>query len=781
MDKRKHYAKALLSGILSLVILCGSVSAAAYSAGAESAGAYKNSTELEQTSKESGSKESFNKLSKDETVYVIAGADGTAKKIIVSDWIKNDGGADKIKDISNLDNIENVKGDETYTINENNMYEWNADGNDIYYQGTGKGELPVKLNITYFLDGKKVSPDSLAGKSGKIKMRFDYENRQYENVKLDGKDEEIYVPFVMLTGMILDNDKFSDVEISNGKIINDGDRLIVAGFALPGMQESLGLDSDKLEIPDYVEVTADVKNFELSTTFTLAVNDVFADIDFSEADDKLDSLTKSLDEMTDAADRLIDGSSQLYDGLCTLLDKSGELIEGVNKLYDGAEKLNSGAKELSGGTAELADGAKTLDSGAGSVNSGASELDNGLGTLSNGAQNLDEGIAQLSAYVSSLTNGLDTISSNSQALETGAKEVFDTLLSTADTQIAAAGLSADKLTIENYSVVLDKLINSLSDENAVKLAYNTALETVTAAVNSQKDVIRSAVESAVRKQVTEGVLTAAGYPMTSEQYDSAVAAGQIPDEVQVQVGAAVAAQMSSESMQATIESNTQSQITQLIDSNMQSAEVQEQIAQGTAKAQAGRKSLQSLKSQLDSYNAFYEGVLAYTQGVDSATRGARQIFNGTYSLRDGSVQLKDGASQLSSGAGQLKDGTAQLKNGSASLRGGANKLESGAVELSTGMSVLFDGIGTLKDGGKALTDGVKQLSNGSMTLCDGLKQFKKEGVDVLVNAVNGDAKGLVNRLKAISRVAGNYKSYSGISDNMEGKTSFIFKTDSIVK
>ncbi len=781
MDKRKHHTKVFLSGVLSLVILCGSVSAVAYSAGTESTGAYKNSTEVEQTLKESRSKGSPKKLAKDETVYVIAGADGTAKKIIVSDWIKNDGGSDKIKDISNLDNIENVKGDETYTINENNMYEWNADGNDIYYQGTSKGELPVKLSITYTLDGKKVNPDSLAGKRGKLKLRFDYENRQYENVKLDGKDEKIYVPFVMLTGMIFDNDKFSDVEISNGKIINDGDRLIVAGFALPGMQENLDLDSDQLEIPDYVEVTADVKDFELSTTLTFAVNDVFADIDFSEADNKLDSLTKSLDEMADASDELIDGSSQLYDGLCTLLNKSGELIEGVNKLYDGAEKLNSGAKKLKNGTAELAEGAKTIDSGAGTVNCGVSALDSGLGTLSNGAQSLDDGVAQMSAYVSSLANGLDTISGNSQMLDSGAKQVFDTLLSTANAQIAAAGLSADKLTIENYSGVLDKLINSFSDENAAKLAYNTALETVTAAVNSQRDVIKSAVESAIRKQVTEGVLVAAGYPMTAEQYDSAVAAGQIPDEVQIQVGAAVAVQMSSESVQATIENNTQAQITQLIDSNMQSAEVQDQIAQGTAKAQTGRKSLESLKSQLDSYNAFYQGVLAYTQGVDIATQGARKILNGTYSLKDGSAHLKDGAVQLSGGAGQLKEGTAQLKNGSSSLSGGANKLESGAVELSTGMNVLFDGISILKDGGKVLTDGVKQLSDGSMTLCNGLKQFEKEGVDVLVNAVNGDIKGLVNRLKAISRVAGNYKSYSGISDDMDGKTSFIFKTNSIEK
>ena len=45
-----------------------------------------------------------------------------------------------------------------------------------------------------------------------------------------------------------------------------------------------------------------------------------------------------------------------------------------------------------------------------------------------------------------------------QTLNSGAEQVFNTLLSTADTQIAAAGLTADKLTIKNYDSVLEGLI-----------------------------------------------------------------------------------------------------------------------------------------------------------------------------------------------------------------------------------------------------------------------------------------------------------------------------------
>ena len=161
--------------------------------------------------------------------------------------------------------------------------------------------------------------------------------------------------------------------------------------------------------------------------------------------------------------------------------------------------------------------------------------------------------------------------------------MFNTLLSTADTQIAAAGLTADKLTIKNYDSVLEGLISSLSDENAQKLAYNTALETVTATVNSQKDVIRTAVEATVRKSVTEQVLATAGLGMTADQYDAAVAAGQVSEEVQAQVSTAVSTQMSSSAVQTAIDSNTEAQIQSLIETNMNSEEVQSQIQAGVAK------------------------------------------------------------------------------------------------------------------------------------------------------------------------------------------------------
>ena len=191
-----------------------------------------------------GSKAAEEKLAKEETVYIWAGADGSTRKIVVSDWLKNPAGAESLVDVSELTDIENVNGDETFVSEKNSVKVWAADGADIYYQGSIEKELPVKLTITYLLDGKEISPENLAGKSGKLTMRFAYANEQYEYAQVEGTRTKVYVPFAVVTGMFLDNQVFTNVEVSGGKLINDGDRMVVMGYALPGLQENLGVDSE---------------------------------------------------------------------------------------------------------------------------------------------------------------------------------------------------------------------------------------------------------------------------------------------------------------------------------------------------------------------------------------------------------------------------------------------------------------------------------------------------------------------------------------------------------
>ncbi len=237
-------------------------------------------TEVEkEKSRSENEKTAGEKIAKEETVYVWANADGSPRKIVVSDWLKNEAKAAGINDVSELADIENVGGDEIFTEKPGNVKVWEAGGSDIYYQGSAEKELPVGLTITYQLDGKEISPEELAGKSGKVKIRFSYTNEQYEYAEVEGVRTKVYVPFAVVTGMVLANDVFTNVEVSGGRMINDGDRIVVIGYGMPGMRENLAVDSDKLDVPDSFEISADVKEFEMGMTVTIATNELFNGVD----------------------------------------------------------------------------------------------------------------------------------------------------------------------------------------------------------------------------------------------------------------------------------------------------------------------------------------------------------------------------------------------------------------------------------------------------------------------------------------------------------------------
>lgn len=361
---------------------------------------------------------------RDETVYILAGADGTAEKVIVSDWLQNSEGLAQLRDAAALEDVENVKGNETFTAS-GDARVWDALGGDVYTQGVTTQEVPVAVRVSYTLDGKSIAPDQLAGKSGRVTIRFDYDNRLYEETEIGGKTEKIYVPFAVVTGVVLDNEGFSNVSVTNGRLYNDGDRTAVIGLALPGMQENLDLDPEDMELPSYVEIAADAEDFELETTFTVAVSDPFRELETGKLEDA-DGLTDSLDELTDAMAQLLDGSGRLYDGLGELLEKSGTLADSVDRLAAGAEALQNGGTELR------------------------------------------DGAAQLKAGADGLQSGLQTLSGSSEQLNAGAKQTFDALLASANGQLTAAGAKVPELTAENYGQVLDGVIASLGDSPAAK-------------------------------------------------------------------------------------------------------------------------------------------------------------------------------------------------------------------------------------------------------------------------------------------------------------------------
>ncbi len=619
---------------------------------------------------------------KEETVYVLASADGSANEIIVSDWLQNaPEGFDETK--TGLADAYAIKNDES----------------GLYYQGTSEKELPVSMRVSYTLDGEKIAPEELAGKSGHVVMRFDFCSNQYEMKEINNSREKIYAPFVTVTGMVLDNTRFCNITVSSGKIINDGSRTIVAGIAFPGMAENL--DMEKEVLPAYIEVEADVTGFSMEGSYTVAINEIFNGLNL-EGVNSLEDLKASMGELTDAADALVNGSSDLYDGLETLYKKSGDLKEGVYALADGAG-------QLSGGAAELNAGAKELQAGA-----------------------------------DSLCAGLGTLSAKSSELNNGAAQVFRSLLATANSQLAANGLSVPTLTIDNYASVLDGILASMGQDGVYQQVYAQVYDAVKAQVEAEvkanESAILAQVTQAVEAQVRAGVLSVAG--MTEDEYQALKSAGDAAADA---IDASVAAQMQSEGVQQQIAAAAASQEEQLIAANvnaqMSSQQITDLITQKVTEnmsaAESGAAQIAGLKAQLDSYNTFYQGVRSYTAGVTQASAGA---------------------GQLSSGAGQLA---------------------AGADTLAAGASTLKEGTDALADGSDALIDGVARLKDGAMQLRDGMITFNEEGIEKLAAAFEGDLKELVSRMQAAVEVSQDCHSYADSTVEMDGSVRFLYKTAEI--
>ena len=345
-----------------------------------------------------GDHNSSGSVDKEETVYVITDGDGQIDEIIVNDKLNNADGSATIKDKTDLTDIENVKGDEEYTEDSDQDITWNADGNSISYQGKSDKDLPVNVKLSFTLDGQPVSASQLAGKSGKVTIRFDYENKETRKVSVNGKEYEVYVPFTMISGAILDSDRFSNVTVENGKAVTEGDKIIVFGYAVPGLRESLNVDDGILkdvdiDLPEYVEITADVENFELDLTMTAVTNDLLNDLNTKDIDD--DEVEEDIHKLEDATDKLVDGT--------------GELADAMGTAYEGTKTIAENMNKVAGGTSTLAQALGLYTNGVGQLYQKVPALTNGMTVLDTGASKLAKGAAALKTGTVAYVDGVDSL------------------------------------------------------------------------------------------------------------------------------------------------------------------------------------------------------------------------------------------------------------------------------------------------------------------------------------------------------------------------------------
>ena len=335
----------LLSAAL-LLSACGQAAGTAETAPAEAPAAV-----TETAAQTTAPKTTPGGVDKAETVYAKADADGTVTETTVEAVLKAREGA-TIPDVAALREIRNKEGDEEYTTGADNTLTWQNSGSAITYEGKSDAALPVTTRVTYYLNGVETAPDDLAGQSGRVRIRFDYTNHTRETVTVDGQAYTVSVPFTAITAVILDGDRFSNIEADNGKVMELDGQTAVLGTAMPGLADSLCLaDFEPLEdteIPAYFEVSADVTDFALDFTATILTPSALDDLDTGDLSD-LDDLSDTLDDLTDAADALTDGTGALADGLTQLYTSGTALVDGANALRDGLSAVSSAVGGMTGG------------------------------------------------------------------------------------------------------------------------------------------------------------------------------------------------------------------------------------------------------------------------------------------------------------------------------------------------------------------------------------------------------------------------------------------------
>lgn len=621
------------------------------------------------------------KISKDESVYVNADESGATTKITVSNWLKNAGINGTINDESNLKDIQNVKGDETFTQNGDDV-QWSAGSNDIYYQGTTDKELPVGVEIKYELDGKEIAAKDLLGQSGKLKITVSYTNKSKSTQTINGEKQEMYTPFVMATGIILPDDKFSNVEVDDGKIINEGSNNIVVGFGMPGMAESLDLDEDAADkLPEGFTVTADVTNFSIGNTITFASPSILSDLELDDIDD-LDDLENKLEKLVDSSEDLVDGSKKLS-------NKMGELEDKFDDYQDGEKSMNKGIKDLVNGGTTLKKGVKDYTNGVDTLAKGTQSYVNGAKQITNGNQKLYEAVKDMPSSYKEFSDGL-------QAYTKG----VDTLADTKTAKQLTDGADAVTAGIGTLNENLGKLESSY--DNYKLLAEGLKAQAAQISDPTQKATILAYVQKL--EELYQGQKASVGALVSATNKESTLKSGA--SQVAVGIKKVMTGAQTLSGNSATLRSADQ-KLTSSIAT----------LTASVKKLSEGSKTLSSNDRKL-------------LAGAKKILKASKSVKSGSDKLINGANKLKKGSNKLHKATGKVADGIGKLSDGADDLYEGMDKFDQKGIQK---LNNVYEGdIKTLKTRLEKLTDMSKDYTNfsGISKGMDGKVKFVIETAEV---------------------------------------------------
>ena len=672
---------------------------------------------------------------KDESVYVKADAAGRPTEKTVEVVLKKIEGSDPIEDRSNLREIKNTEGNEEYTEAGEGRYLWQNSGEDIHYKGKSDQALPVNVRITYYLEGQEVSAEKIAGKTGKVKIRFDYENNTD-------------VPFMVLSAAMLPADVFSDVEVTNGRLMDLGDQKAVIGFAFPGLMDTLKLvdyePTEEIELPEYVEIEARAEDFALDFTASVVSTGLFEDLEDKDLED-LDKLPEDMDELTDASTEIRDAAQELADGGSEFGDYLSQYFDGLSQLSEGTDSLDQGLTLLSQNISKISEGSKGLQSGLDQIDQSLAKVD--LSALSSpeskkaseAAQAALESIGENSA---ALKEKLTAVGTNLETVQTFVEDVNAYIGQVQDLQKAIEELPAPDLAAADYENGWTERLNDEAASQAKEKAQEAA-----------DDVRDSIIE------IVEGSSFPDDLGLTEEQKAQIIT--QIVesiDENKVTVN------------EEDIEISLDAAFGEIRDGIQKEAEGQRNTLRDVSLkiAEPSVPDLEALSP---------EKMEEITQIIGNMEQFLAVI--GAYA--EGMSQTASGLTELSTALTQLKAGVSQLSGGSAQLSEGLGLFEKALEAASEGSAQLSSAMKTVSSAGGELGSAYWQLVDGMNEFADGIAEFDEEGIQSLAELAGPEYKDVIRGVRAARDAEHSYTNFSGICDGQKGSVRFIIETEEINK
>lgn len=603
------------------------------------------------------------KISNTETVQVLMNADGSidAQRIYDQLVLTGDGKVDISNPVSS-DGLRNLDGFGGFDVRDGKArIKTSVDGTKKFRSVSDfTGKLPLKFDITYTLDGKKISPSDIVGKSGELEVRYVVTNTTGKAQEVPFQDgngvtktstEDVVIPMVGSLTTVLPS-SFTKVSSAEANAAGDGrggTQLSFTMTLIPPIGNSTAEFGYKAQVKDAVLPKASVSALPVNPLESPSFKGGAAS--YAGGAETGQDLTAGATEIDANVLKLRDGASDLVAGIIQLRDGANKLSAGLaNDAAPGAKKLAAGADKLDAGAEKLSGGTDDLTAGASKLNKGAGDLSDGLKTAKAGGPQLLDGVAKLKAGAKKVDDGL-------VALNSGVAKGGDEFKSTFAGSVDAGTASTAAQIAPSVNKALDDLNKLVQDSpNSTpteKYIFNLNIQGTKTGIN---DGIKGALTGPLAKALKGGV-------------DGGV------DKLVAGVAGGVGTPSDADTLR-----------------------------NGVAQLIGGLTQLEDKGGDL----------------VD----GLGKLSAGATKLKAGTGDLKSGANQLNAGAGTLKDGTGQLSAGAGTLADGLGTAAAGSGELAAGLEKAAESAPALPEGAERLSkEGTSQLIEaGNTTASDyGLK------------------------------------------------------------